>query len=396
MVAMVVAGPLAAQDLSVDLTINQSEGLFVPQGSPVLIEWTTTGNPTQCRALGGWSGLKNPAGAVQLSDRLTARTRFVITCGLGIETVTDSVIVDISRRKPFGEVELVSTEDCGVGEGDCMHHHLTVTCNDFGPREVSVWQYLPTTPTSSGTFLFLPGGKGIGLYGKNSAERALTLQTARDAGFEVFAIGWDEDDGWYVYGAGFANSVCGFSDIARWIGTNLAESPELMCAQGNSGGAMQLAYGFEMYGAGDLLDMAILSSGPPYSKVDDACFDPEYPHFIGVGKGDNVDFFHAWDDPGYEYCEDSNGSAWRIEVTDLQSLVADLEPRTLDYPASKLIFLRSEDDSSGQRALVFHDAISSEKAAASIPGDVHAFDKTAEGAAMIRQFILTDCMEAGG
>jgi hypothetical protein len=381
--------------ITVDLKVNGADELIVPEGSPVRISWTTTGGPSACRATGGdWSGFKDVPAGIEQSEPLVDDTTFGIGCRLGGEFVFDQAPVTVSKRSLEGSVDLTETFDCDAEEGACVRHELVVECNDLVPQPVFVWEYPPTTLPVIGAVVLTIGGDGTGRYGADDAVRQGTVDVILDAGFEVFIVSYeDEDKGWQVYGAGLANPMCAYAHIVRWVHDTVADVPTTLCAQGNSGGATQNAYGLGLYGLSDIVDMAIMTSGPNYSKMDDFCFDPEYPAYGGPGFGENIDFFHAWD--VWEPCRSSIPRDWHVTALDIDSLVSDTQPRVLHYPTTKANFIWSEGDSNFGRGKVFHDAITSAKDYYTIEGSVHGLDRTEEGAQIVRDLMLTECVDGG-
>ncbi len=392
MAAWSVAAMAAAQDHSVVLTANGLSGVTVPAEAYVMLRWETDGDPTNCRASGDWSGAKDKDRGQERSKFLVGPATFTLECRKAGVVTSDTVEVNVSHRSFEGDVTLLQTEACDpIDEGDCLRHDFEVTCNDLAPRTAEVWEYDALLPETLGAMVFSVGGEGKGRYGGDGGERDATVQALREAGFQVFSIGWTSETGWQVEGAGLSEPMCGYSQIVRWLHEFLIERPDVVCAQGNSGGSMQIVYGIELYRLDEIFDMVIPTAGPNYSRMDSFCFDPEYPAYGGPSKGGSVDFFNGWET--WRWCERSVGEDWHAKVLDKQSLLADLQHRRLHYPRTKVNAIVSEGDPTWDRASVWFDAVSSEKANFFIEGSMHGVDRTAEGAAKIRELVLTECFD---
>ncbi len=77
------------------------------------------------------------------------------------------------------------------------------------------------------------------------------------------------------YGGAAAN--CGVREVLEWISLNRTPlGDQKICATGNSGGGMQIAYATSLFGGADFLKSAVLSGGPSYSRIFNGCFGTEY------------------------------------------------------------------------------------------------------------------------
>ena len=77
------------------------------------------------------------------------------------------------------------------------------------------------------------------------------------------------------YGADVAS--CGVREVLEWISLNRTPTGnQKVCATGNSGGGMQIAYALTIYGGADFLKSAVISGGPSYARIFNGCFGPEY------------------------------------------------------------------------------------------------------------------------
>ncbi len=276
---------------------------------------------------------------------------------------------------------------------------VSVLCESLPARTALVKRYspMPVNGLVRGGVILTTGGPGKGLYGDANDVRAETVSVLREAGFEVFALGWIDKDGWSLAGEGRVGPVCAYAAVVRWIEAELAQEPEVLCAQGNSGGSSQIGYGLSVYGLEDVLDMVIFSAGVTSSDFEVACFGSDDPareeaEYRGPGTRGVVDAAMGWD--GDEnYCLKGEYDEQVAKLLDAESIVSSLAVRDFSYPKTKTNFLNSERDSTGsdEQGRIYYEAITTEKAWHEIAGSVHTVDATEEGAAVIRDLFLNEC-----
>lgn len=316
---------------------------------------------------------------------------------------------------------------------DATCYELEVTCEGVPPRGVVVREY--GRPESRGTVIFTTGGSGHARYDREGRE--VIQARVREAGFEVYQIEWLGEEGWVTgaYGYGFKDLLCGYAEVVRWIVAERASNPDLVCAQGNSGGSLQNAYALAVYGLEDVLDMVILSGGPPIANVQDFCF-PENAEFLkqrmaardpamrrdrrtgaparrpppgrpfppnGTGEEGELrlesvgrtlsDRVMGWMDAG-DYCQrmERPPSPDALAAADRTSLLPHGEERDLDYPHTKLNFVGAEADGHYRReGYAFYEAVESGKSWYLLPDGAHNIDKLPGGAAKIVELFANEC-----
>lgn len=91
----------------------------------------------------------------------------------------------------------------------------------------------------------------------------LRIATFVSDGLLAVEVAWDEPGIWG--GARARTLACRYATVARWVYDNLHQGGEetLFVAQGNRGGAAQIAFGLAHYGLDEIIDLASLGSGPP-------------------------------------------------------------------------------------------------------------------------------------
>lgn len=285
-------------------------------------------------------------------------------------------------------VRVRSSRPCG----DAVCHRLEVRCGGIPAREVRVREHAVAEPV--GAVVFATGVYGVQLYG-DEPERRATLEAARAAGLETFEVEWGERRmGWGAHadGAGFTGALCGYAAVVRWLHAERADRPELLCAQGNSGGSLQIAYGLSVYGLEELLDLAVLSGGPPITRIDRYCFETKMaPHrrkeAYGLGM---VDHLLGWRGRG-DHCRRGEASEEVVAAALADSLVSPTRERDFDFPGTRVVFVESERDKSTREARDYHRAITSAKEWRELPGSAHGVDRTAGTAEEVRRAVVDGC-----
>jgi len=145
--------------------------------------------------------------------------------------------------------------------------------------------------TPVGTLMTQQGGGGSGAAEANTYGPTW-LQAAVDAGWVVVQILWNTNGGNGMWAGSAASSYGGDSvpdgplDLAcRWatLSRAICEDTALhvagtpCVAHGQSGGSSAVTYGLTRYGAGDWIDGALLSGGPPIGDLERGCSGSTYP-----------------------------------------------------------------------------------------------------------------------
>lgn len=299
-------------------------------------------------------------------------------------------------------VEVLGSSSCGPQQ-TC--HRLRVTCGGLEPRGAEVREY--EVATSVGTVVVATGVYGNRPYDQY-VERQRTLDALREAGFEVFALRWSDGKlGWgsTAEGTGYEAPMCGYSSVVRWLAAERADRPEVLCAQGNSGAALQIAYGLSVYGLGDLLDVAVLSGGPPLVRIDQFCFRPTRQKQAQRWRANGrriTDYLMGWDGAG-DHCKNALGDDSAVAALQttgllpesLEQATADGRQRRFHFPTTQLLFVQSEGDKSASQARLYYDAVTSQKSWHALPGRAHGVDREAPSAAAVRRHLIEACTAAG-
>jgi hypothetical protein len=187
--------------------------------------------------------------------------------------------------------------------------------------------------------------------------------------------------------------VCGYKEIVDFLSTHKFTNPDTVCATGNSAGGMQIAYGLTNYDLDTVLDLAVLSGGPPTSRLDVACFgssDPDYAGGIwpnGIFGRMYTDYLQGWERLG-DYCKNAIQTPENTIALQDASIVSPTQARDLDYPFTNIIFVNATDDEThaDEQGKFYFDAILSEKSWLTIPGTVHEVHTTRDGSQLSQNF----------
>lgn len=290
-------------------------------------------------------------------------------------------------------VELIRSRPCG----ESLCHDLRVTCGGIAPREARVRE--TEVQPSRGAVVFATGVFGSQPYDQ-FPERVATLEAVQKAGLETFEIQWGGGRlGWGrgAEGMGYSAALCGASEIVRWLVAERADQPGRLCAQGNSGAALQFAYGLAVFGLEDVLDLAVLSGGPPLVHAATYCFDrgkpPKQQRWKDNGRR-MTDYILGFEGKG-DFCKEARAVPQALTAMAASDLVTETVPRDFTYPGTKVVFLEAEHDKSTSQAKVFHDAITSEKSWRLLPGGRHGVDREPATARVVRQTLIAECLAAG-
>ena len=171
---------------------------------------------------------------------------------------------------PLGKVA-ESTDPCPAGAGPVagtVCRQVVVTCP--GLRDLRA-QLRITEPsageTRRGTIVLGSGGNGAGFYAAQPAVAELTRELSQ-MGFLVVDRAWD--GGWVTQEGGLKPQACRYATLLTWIHDTLHRGGKFV-ATGNSGGSAEIGYALTTYGRGEILDVAIPTSGPPLSRLDYVC-----------------------------------------------------------------------------------------------------------------------------
>ncbi len=329
----------------------------------------------------------------------------VLTAFLTLTGIAEAQLSEPNQNSqvpwPTGEVEVVSGSVPCDGEG-C---EIQVTCaNVAAPARAIVKVGMPTEPPARGTILLMTGGAGTQLYEQGSQESQRIVDELRAAGFHTAQLQWV--DGWLLASpgeeAGHARLGCRPATVARWVHDNIHQQlPGLAyCAEGNSGGSMQIGYMLTYYGLEELLDTVVPSGGPPTGRLDLSCLrdDPDNEGMrLGVeNDGWNADWFI---DRGFGYPPGGSGPCARGDTSFRdQFREASVASGHGDYfyPRTLVWLLFGENDEPNiKRGMTYHDLLIENRSPMVrldvLPGVPHEVPSSPQGADKILDILINEC-----
>jgi hypothetical protein len=293
-------------------------------------------------------------------------------------------------------------EPCQRGVGRipntaCMT--LEVSCPQLKPHDA---QLRVTEPAAGvpyrGTVVMASGGSGTEFYADQEGGRILVGEIAA-MGFRVADRAWDRP-GWGMDGVGLVPESCRFATLLTWIHDHIHKGGKFVTT-GNSGGSAEISYALTTWERGDILDVAIPTSGPPQGRLDYACVSKALPEWAalcasivpkGVMECASSCLLGPPRSPVNSFVYKA-GVCRQVSPDETpQQLLEDsvVHPgAVLNYPKTKLFFLYGAHDCGEPvpNGLTYATAVTSEKTIRFVPHTPHAVFSTAEGRAAIKQAI---------
>ena len=171
---------------------------------------------------------------------------------------------------------------CKAGAGTIANtvcRQFQVSCPAIKPLAVEV---RITEPAASvpfrGTVVVGSGGNGAGFYAGQEGGKILVEEVAA-MGFRVVDRSWD--GGWVTTEGGQVKESCRYATLLTWIHDHIHKGGKFV-ATGNSGGSAEISYALTTWGRGDILDVAIPTSGPPLGRLDYACVAQASPEWAAL------------------------------------------------------------------------------------------------------------------
>lgn len=174
---------------------------------------------------------------------------------------------------PSGSVVGAATVACPTGAAaGAACTRVTVQCPGVEDLSAVVAVAQPASPVGA-TVVLHNGGGGTAMFTHGNVPALLLQKNVR-----VVQVAWSSS--WEVSAMAKSTLVaaCRPATLLRWIfATAHAQNRSAgFCALGHSGGSGVLAYALSHYGLGDTLDLAMLSAGPPFGRIDVGCAPSTY------------------------------------------------------------------------------------------------------------------------
>ena len=287
-----------------------------------------------------------------------------------------------------GIVTVLSEGPCAGSAEWCID--LEVACDDVArPAPATLRVFDHPGRGYSGVVTFASGGAGQGVWDGGLPSALGALDELRAAGHATIQVQWG--DGWTRGTEGVGALGCRPALLWDWIRAEWPWGP--LCAVGNSGGSAQIAYGLAWHDAGDVLDLAVMTSGPPMSRLDLGC--SAGPYWLGE-ESRIIDAAYGCR-PAVEDCPcEVQDPSWQ-ETFAADSIVS--ETSSYLYPDTELAFLRGGQDGGvsplqADEYLAELDLAGQGYAFVELPGTGHTIQATQEGADEIVVQVLVGCRGA--
>ncbi len=289
----------------------------------------------------------------------------------------------------LGTVKVVNTT-CSRGNRPprTTCYNLTVACTGIPNIAVELRISEPEpTVNLRGTVVLGTGGGGTGFYANRNGGINL-LTTLQKLGFRVVDRRW-LGGGWFGSKTSVRKQSCRYATLLTWIHKNI-HTRGAFCATGNSGGSAELCYALSSWGRGAILDVAVPTGGPPMARLDYLCIQSQAwtTKCRTLVPADRSECLKMQCNVGtHAVCTGCNSKPTAAD------LHADsiLHPNAaVSYPRTRVhMVLGSRDCSSAApNAMLFFNAVKTEKVMEFAPGTPHWTGGTAAGRDAIVRAIL--------
>jgi hypothetical protein len=240
-----------------------------------------------------------------------------------------------------------------------------------------------------GTVVLGSGAAGSGFYAGGPDVQPFIRHLA-EMGFRVVDRAWT--GGWTTHEGGLRKESCRYATLLTWIHDHIHQGGKFV-ATGNSGGSAEIGYALTTWGRGDILDLAIPTSGPPIARLDYACVREASPEWSAlcasiVPKGVMECEVKCTLGPANDVCKQFSAQPTQEELR-ADSVVH--KDAVLNYPKTLVHFLYGARDCNEPVpiGLTYATKITSEKVIEFVPKTPHAIFSTPEGRAALLKAIDT-------
>jgi hypothetical protein len=315
-----------------------------------------------------------------------------------------------SAQKPDA-LGTVNASTIGCPEGGMPAtacYALAVSCPSIQDYTVYLKTFVPTGRTA-GVVTLTQGGTASTLY-EAYVYGDVTISNLVNAGFltvEItFGQPFSDEQGWEyaVNGAGVRAASCRYATVTAWIKTQLASRLPL-CATGNSAGSALIGEGLAHYNLGQYLAFAELTSGPPFTRVDEACINltrPSVEYCSGADINTEVGVVDATEflDPAYPgpWCSEDiidNSDAHLSQFLNDSITSSDAQ---LSYFGTNVWFLYGGLDTSAaiNQGEIYRQSIRSSTQRNCVADAPHSIPDVLDGAERIASDMIQQCNQGFG
>jgi uncharacterized protein (TIGR03437 family) len=253
----------------------------------------------------------------------------------------------------------------------------------MNPVDVQIRIIEPSGGAIRGTVVFSSGSSGTGFYEGNSGP---LFQSLTAIGFRVVDRAWAGPSGWVTSEGGFRKQSCRYATLLTWIRDRIHTQGKFVVS-GNSGGSAEIGYALTTWQRGDIIDLAVPTSGPPISRLDYGCTNPPPSEWLTLCTGilppgslecTPICSYGA----GRGVCNQAS-SAPTLEILRNDSVVH--PDAVLNYSKTRVHFLYGKRDcgESVPQGLTWATNVTSQKVIEFVPNTPHVMASTAEGRAAI-------------
>lgn len=379
-----------------------------------------------------WANSPQNAGTIDSSGLYIAPTTGTFPLSVTVSatsqadsTLTSSASITISQTDPLGTAQ-GTTIPCptfggGLPNSSSTCYQVNTSC--AGVADFSVYLKVnQPTGTPLGTVLFGTGTGGTALYDydapdffSGSTNGGLSVvQNVLNAGFTTVQVSFGSPfndqtpNGWLTGPGGVRRLACRYATAAQWVYQNIHNSNTSapLCATGNSGGSGVIAYALTDYGLDSIFSMVEESSGPPMSRLDEACLPPSnaacqtQPFTCNSGDPvENLSACYSIDDAGIvdtaypqPFCKNAiNGSTPPAGLL-LSDSVLGGPARTFPKTRVNVLFGGQDITAAVEQGLIWENSLTNTTKAQSCVSDApHPIPSVADGAAAIATDIQNLC-----
>jgi hypothetical protein len=269
------------------------------------VTWSSsTANPGSCTNPGGQ--FPDPTSGFYYAPLCAPSSPMTIIATSAFDsTQSTSTTVSVQSPDPVGTATVTSTgTGCPSGIGGTTGascYTLDVTCPGVADWPNTYLKVNKPTGSPLGTVILGTGSGGNYVYDNDTPDFFYTDSATGDtvnggldvvngilaAGYTTVQVAFSPLDnptqfpnGWLTGPGGVRRLACRYATVAQWVYTNIQNSNASlpMCATGNSGGAGAIGYALTNYGEGSgttpIFSMVETTSGPPMTRLDEACVSP--------------------------------------------------------------------------------------------------------------------------
>ncbi|HEV2424530.1 MAG TPA: hypothetical protein VGZ29_06865 [Terriglobia bacterium] len=300
----------------------------------------------------------------------------------------------------------------GVG-GTCWGLNISACPNPVTIPYDAIVKVTSPASASIGTVIFLSPAGGEEFYDAAFAPYgSQIIKTVVKAGYNAAQIVYlNTVAGWTTGPAadGPLALACLPATSMQWIHDNVLGTGTPLCATGNSGGAVQIAYALAEYGLGSIFSMVEPTSGPEFARLDNGCspagkytacaicgYGTESETFGSGAAAQDVDPAYTGNTLGNGPCtHDVGGSTEYAKQLHDDSILSDLySSPTLSFPATNIRMAFGGLDANSNaisQGLDWTSFIKSATVIVCVPTAQHTLPGSQAGAALLESDLTSYC-----